>query len=306
MKDCIRAAEDAYMKFGQSNAVLTPRINLSLDPSHSMKIGAAAIMGGGYMGSFSYSAGFGKKGTNPSTTILYDATTGQLRAFIESLHLKWLRTGATSAIASKYLARNNPKRAGMIGTGRQAKTQLIGLCSVYELSSAIVYSPTADHRERFAAEMSRELGIDVLGADSARDCIEHSDIIVTCSTSKIPVFEAEWLPAGAHVNVIGAHTPTTREVDTETMRRSKVVVESKDQALDENGNLLIPMKEGVFGADKIFADLGEIVSGKVRCRTSDADNTLFLSGGVALDQIAIAQRVYELALASGLGTELPR
>ncbi len=306
MRDCIQASEGAYRNFGEGKAVLTPRIDLWLDSTHSLKIGAAAVIGSGYMGTFSYSAGFGKKGTNPSTTILYDATTGQLRALIQSLHLKWLRTGATAALASKYLARENAKKVGIIGTGRQARTQLLGLSESRKISIVRVYSPTQEHRELFAKEMSDELAIEVLAADSARSCVSDADIVVTCSTSKVPVFEHSWLSEGAHVSVIGAHTPTTREVDTETVLRSKVVVESREQALDENGNLLIPMKQRLFGPEKIFADLGEVISGKVRCRTSDSDNTLFLSGGVALDQMAIAERVYELAVQNGEGIDIPR
>ena len=150
----------------------------------------------------------------------------------------------------------------------------------------------------------RDLGLDVLPADDSKSCVTNVDIISTCSTAKQPVFDGTWFEDGVHVNVIGAHTPTTREVDTNTISRSKVVVESREQALDENGNLLIPMKEGVFGREKIAADLGEIVAAKVKCRTQDTDNTLFLSGGVALDQIAIASHVYELASKTGAGIEI--
>ena len=130
MEGCIKASEEGYLAYGQNNAGLTRRINLWLNPSLSLKIGAAYVMSRGYMGTFSYPAGFAKKGTGNSTTILYNATNGKLLAFIESIHLKWFRTGATAAVAAKYLARKNARSVGIIGTGKQAKTQLLGFSTV--------------------------------------------------------------------------------------------------------------------------------------------------------------------------------
>ena len=305
MNDCVKVVEEAYRAFGQNAAVMTRRVDLAVDAIRSIKIGGASINSLHYMGSFSYSAGFGKKGTNPSTTLLYDSETGQLKAFIESLHLKWFRTGATAAVAAKNLSNHKKSQTiGIFGTGRQARTQLMGLQCVYNISEVRAYSPTSQHREQFAQQTREDLGLNVVPVASPEKCAEDVDVIVTCSTSKNPVFESSWLSKGTHINVIGAHTRTSREIDTETMKLSKVVVESREQALYENGNLLIPINEGAFGVDKIIADLGEIVAGKVKCRTDENDNTVFLSGGVALDQIAIAAHVYETALKKNVGIEL--
>lgn len=301
MEKSVAAVEEAYRDFGNNEAAMTMRYNFMLGQSQGIKTGCAGLMRRGYMGSISYTAGFGKKGTNPSTALLYDFKTGKLLAMIECLHLKWFRTGATAGVAAKHLAAKGTSSAGIIGSGRQAHTQMLGLKAALKISEFKVYSPTRENREKFAREASEQFDMSVEAVDSPDICIADVGVVSTCSTSKQPVFPDRALASGVHVNVIGAHTPTTREVETGTVVRSKVVVDNREQALDENGNILIPMREGAFGAEKISADLGAVVSGRTPIRSGSSDNTIFFSGGVALDQIAIASTVYEEAIKAGIG-----
>ena len=304
MEDAIKAVEDAYRTFGESNAVMTPRENLWLRPRVSIKTASAALMNWGFMGVFTYPGGYGKKGSGPMTTLLYDSNDGHLVSIIESRFISWYRTGATSAVATKYLASERADSVGIFGTGRQAQTQLLALQKVLKLSYVKAYSPTKEHREKFATEMSRQLGIDVKPVEDAQSCLTDVDIVVTITTSKEPVFEGGMLKKGVHVNAIGAHYPESREVDTETLKRSKIVVDSRVQALKEKGELLIPIRQGIISPSIIYAELGEVVAGKIEGRVGEEENTLFCSGGLALEDIAVAVRVYEMALKHGLGTEI--
>jgi len=304
MEDTIKAVEDAHRAFGEGNAVTSPRKNLWLRPPVSIKTASAALMSWGLMGVNTYPGGYGKRGSMPMTTLLYDSNDGRLVSIIESKFISWYRTGATSAVATKYLASKKADSVGIFGTGRQAQTQLLALQKVLKLSCVKAYSPTKEHREKFATDMSRQIGIDVRPVEDPQSCLTDVDVVVTITTSKEPVFKGEMLNKGVHINAIGAHYPDSREVDTETVRRSKIFVDSRVQALEEKGELLIPIQQGIISPNTIYAELGEVVAGKINGRVGEEENTLFCSGGLALESIAVAARVYEMALKHGLGTEI--
>jgi len=233
-----------------------------------------------------------------------DSSTGVPLAFISVEHLTALRTGAASGVATKYLAKNEVETLGMIGSGKQAKTQLEAISQVRDLKLVKVYSPNPQHRKTFAEEMGEKLGIDIIPVESSRLAVENSDVVVTATTSKTPVFDGKWLREGVHINSIGAHTPDSRELDNKTIKKSKIVVDSKDAALRETGDLIIPMKEGIISKDSIYAELGEIVLGRKKGRTSDREITLFKSVGLAFQDAVVAKLVYEKAKKLNLGREI--
>ena len=256
MDECIRAVEDGYRAMGLGDTAMTPRENLWLSPPASIKTASAALPRWGYMGVHAYPGGYGRKSSTPTTTLLYSSHTGQLLATIESRFLSWYRTGATTAVATKYLAVRDARSAGIFGTGRQARAQLRALHRVLPLSRVRAYSPTREHRESFASEMSKELGLDITSTDEPRPCVEDAEVVLTITTAKEPVFQGKWLHSGTHVNALGAHYPEIREVDTETVKRSRVIVDSREQALEEKGELLIPIREGIITPEIIRAELG--------------------------------------------------
>ncbi len=306
MEDCIKVVEDAYRTMGLGEAVLTPRENLWIKPPVSIKTSSAALTSWGFMGVHVYPGGYGKKGSGPMTVLLYDSRDGRLLSVIEARFLSWYRTGATSAVATKYLASKDADSVGIFGTGRQARTQLLALQKVLELKRVKAYSPTLEHREKFASEMSKEMGVEVKPVEDAKSCLKDVDVIVTATTTKEPVFKGEWLKQneGCHINAIGAHYPDIREVDSGTVKMSKVVVDSREQALKEKGEILIPISEGLVSPQIIYAELGEIVAGRVRGRVEELEKTLFCSGGLAMEEIAVAAKVYEIAASRGIGTQL--
>jgi ornithine cyclodeaminase/alanine dehydrogenase len=236
--------------------------------------------------------------------VYLDSKTGFPLAIIEAEHLTAVRTGAASGVATKYLAKKTIENVGIFGSGSQAKTQLEALCRVREIRLVKVYSPNSQHRNSFAKEMSKNLGLEVVPVENPKFAVKNSDIVVTATNSKKPVLNGRWLEEGVHLNAIGAHTPTTRELDDLTIKKSKIVVDSKESALKEAGDLVIPLNKKVISRRKIYAELGEIVLGRKKGRVSENEITLFKSVGLAFQDAVVAQIVYEKAKKLGLGVEI--
>lgn len=306
MEMCIQTVESAYASMGRGEATNAPRHNLWIANPKSIKVAAAGPVLGRYMGVTSYTGGYGgKKGSGPYTTLLYDAKEGSLLSVVESSLISWYRTGASSAVATRALARKDAKNLAIIGTGRQAVTQLQAITNVMNAERISVYSRTPEGRQAFASKMSATTGGHITPAADAQTCLSTADVVVTITTSKVPVLRREWLRDGVHINAIGAHYPSASEIDADTVLSSRVIVDSREQALLEKGEILIPLANGDARVERLVAgELGEVLAGVVAGRTSDDENTLFCSGGLAAEQVAVASGVYEEARRRGLGKEL--
>lgn len=210
---------------------------------------------------------------------------------IDGAALTALRTAAVSALATRHLARPDARRLVVFGAGVQAAAHLEAIPAVRSIEEVRIVSRSRDRAERLA-EVARVAG---LGAEvGAPDAVGWADVVCTCTTSPTPVLEGARLADGVHVNAIGAYTPQTRELDDTAVRRSRVVVETREVALAEAGDLLIPLGAGVIGEEHVVADLGEVVRG-ARVREGDADVTLFKSVGVAFEDLAVARAALEEA-----------
>jgi ornithine cyclodeaminase/alanine dehydrogenase len=179
----------------------------------------------------------------------------------------------------------------------------MAVCEVRSIEKAVVYDPVQEAREKYAAEMSEQLSVSVEPTDDPRACVEN-DVVVAASASHTPIFEGAWLAAGTHINGIGSHSPGARELDTETIKRAKVVPDYASACLVEAGDLIIPIEEGAITKDHIHADLGEVVAGLKPGRESDEEITLFKSVGLAVQDAATAAQVYKLAQEAGVGAEI--
>jgi ornithine cyclodeaminase/alanine dehydrogenase len=163
----------------------------------------------------------------------------------------------------------------------QARTQLWGVHEAVDVDGGFVYDVVPSSAQSFADEMSKKLGIDVLVADSP-STLEHCNIICTATTSPSPVFDGNNVREGTHVNGIGSHTPTTRELDTALMKRSKLVVDSREACLAEAGDIITPIKEGAITEEHIHATLGEIICKQKKGRENEGEVTVFKSVGLAV------------------------
>jgi len=229
-----------------------------------------------------------------ATYVLLDPASGKLRAQMAANYLTDVRTAATSAVATQHLARKDAKVLGVFGTGRQARSHIEVMSAVRRFERVLVCGSSPERSRAFAAAIASELALGVEPTD-ARTCVSQSDVICTCTTSATPIFGGQWLRPGTHLNLVGAFQPGKREVDSETMRRARIVVETYEAALAEAGDLLIPMREGVIRREHVVADLHEVASGKKVGRTSADDMTVFKNLGCALEDLVTATLAYRKA-----------
>ena len=225
--------------------------------------------------------------------VLFDAESLTPISVLDGTELTAIRTGAVSGLATRHLANPDARSLVIFGAGVQANAHLGALAAVREIESVRVVS-RGRARARELAERAGELGMD---ADVAGpEAVAEADIVCTCTTSPQPLFDGTLLRKGAHVNAVGAYLPDQRELDDETVRRGRLVVETRDAALAEAGDLLIPVGSGVISHDDIVADLAEVVAGETVRRTPE-DVTVFKSVGVAFEDLAIAAAAYERSIA---------
>jgi alanine dehydrogenase len=222
---------------------------------------------------------------------LLDPQTGVAVARMEAKYLTDIRTAATSAVATDLLARKDAETLGVFGSGRLASAHLAAIPRVRNFKRVLVCGSGQSDISAFCGKMKNELGLDVEAA-KAETMARESDVICTCTTSHEPLFNGDWLRPGTHLNLVGAFQPETREVGDITVKRARVVVDTYEGALQEAGDLLIPMKNGTIDRSHIAADLHEIVSGKKPARASAESITLFKSVGCAVEDLVTADLIY--------------
>jgi ornithine cyclodeaminase/alanine dehydrogenase-like protein (mu-crystallin family) len=295
----IESIEQAFRLQGEEKADVSPRRRSRLD--HGMlHVMSASLPTLGYAGLKSYTT---MTGVNRFVVLLYKGN-GQLEAVVEADRLGQLRTGAASAVATKYMARPDSSRLGIFGTGLQARAQLHAICSVSAIKTVLAYSRDPEKRARFCQEMTEALGIGVYPAANPEESVKGMDIVVTATTSSTPVFNADWVSEGTHINAIGSNALSRQEIDVATVGKSAcVVVDSKEQAILECGDLECAVKAGSFYWEDA-RELGLVVTGEFPGREDASEITLFESQGIALEDIALAARVYEKAIKAGVGEHL--
>jgi ornithine cyclodeaminase/alanine dehydrogenase-like protein (mu-crystallin family) len=223
-----------------------------------------------------------------ATYLLLDPDTARPRLTISANYFTDIRTAATSAVATKFLARADARILGIFGTGRQAQAHLRLLPLVRPFQRVLVCGRDSRRSREFAQHMAAELPIPIEPVDP-RTCAAQSDVLCTCTNAQTPLFDGKLLRPGTHLNLVGTFQPQAREVDSLTIQRAQVVVETYDGALAEAGDQLIPIGEGLITCDHVRADLHELVSGKKSARRSPADITVFKSVGCALEDLVTAE-----------------
>jgi thiomorpholine-carboxylate dehydrogenase len=216
-----------------------------------------------------------------ATIFLIDPQTGMPLAIMDGRLITEMRTAAVSAAATKLLASPDAKVVAILGSGVQARSHVEALQLVRQFEEIRVWSPTPEHAKRFA----REIGATAMSAEQA---VCGADVIVTVTSSKMPVLRGAWLKTGCHVNAIGACRPDWRELDDEAMS-NVVFVDSREGAMKESGDVLL-------SGTKIYAELGEVLAGKVPAQANET--TIFKSLGMAVEDIAAALLVYQSAKAA--------
>lgn len=298
----LEAVEDAFRRLADGTAVCQPRHRVRVPGQSLLNYMAASDAAGGYLGLKIYS--ISREGAR-FIIPLFAAESGDLVSLIEADYLGQMRTGAASGVATRRMAREDAKIAGIIGTGLQARTQLEAVAHARKLDSVRAFGRDVARREKFAREMTEKLGLPVKPVTSAEEAVRGVHILITATTAVQPVVEGRWLEPGLHINAVGANFAEKRELDSDAVLRASVIAaDSVEQARIEAGDLI-----QAFGHDasrwEPVRELADIVAGKVTGRTSRDQITLFKSGGIAIEDIVVAGRIYERARERGLGKELP-
>jgi ornithine cyclodeaminase/alanine dehydrogenase-like protein (mu-crystallin family) len=300
MDSMIEAIETMLRHHGAGQSYNLPRQRI-MAPG-----GELAVLGGGLF----HDNVFGVKiytvvnGGYSFHVLLYDASTGQLLALLQANRLGQLRTGATTGVAAKYLARKSSQVVGIIGSGFQAPTQLEAICSVRKITKAKVYSPNPRHRREFARTAASKLGIEVVPTDTNRETVEKSDVVVCIAANETPVVEGSWLSPGTLVVGAGPATWRAQELDEAAIKgASRIFVDSLAQAPYEAGDLARAVDKGLLRWDQMW-ELRHVVAGVVPGRRRD-DETIYVKlMGTGIADVAAAKLAYDTAKVKGLGTEV--
>jgi ornithine cyclodeaminase/alanine dehydrogenase-like protein (mu-crystallin family) len=212
--------------------------------------------------------------------LLHDGETGQLRALLNASAITEIRTAAVSAVATRALARAGARVVAILGGGVQARSH-------DEAMRAVL--PEADVRTWTRGD-----------GGTPEDVLREADVVCTCTSARDPILRREWLTSGAHVNAVGSSVPSARELDTDTVAAATLVVDRRESALNEAGDLLL----AGFGADRIAAELGEVLVGSHPGRTRGDELTVFKSLGLGVEDLAAAELVVRKAREQGVGTEV--
>lgn len=308
MKDCMDAVEKAFAELARGTAELPLRINIAPPeglslymPAYLKEMGALACK---VVTVYKKNPVKFNLPTTIGKVLLQDPETGDVICIMDGGYLTAARTGAVSGIATKYLARKDKAQvAAIFGAGVQARMQLEAVTVARDIRKAFVYDISNESANRFALEMGKKLDLDITASDSPEQLLE-ADILCTATSSPTPIFDGAKVRAGTHINGIGSHTPNARELDTEIIKRSKLIGDSRVACFSEAGDIMIPLKEGSIDESHFYAELGEIVIGKKKGREEENEITLFKSNGLAIQDAATAKLVYEKAVAAGIGQKV--
>jgi len=293
MRDCIRVMEEALADLARGKVTNPLRSMLRAE-------GAAGILGlmPSYRGDFGLKEicvypGNPARGldTHLGLVILHDGETGAPKAIMNASAITAIRTAAVSAVATKLLAREDARVLAILGAGVQAQSHLEAIPIVRDIKEVRIFSRSPEKAKKLLTTENRQL------TTTAEQAVRGADIIVTATSSKEPVVKREWIKPGAHINAVGSSVKTSREIDTETMKAASFFIDRRESTLNESGDYLM---SGV-GPDHIRAEIGDILIGKAKGRTSKDEITLFKSLGLAIEDLASAQFLFTEAQRRGRG-----
>ena len=301
MRECISVMEKALTRLAEGEGVLPLRtIIATLDKSGFL--GTMPSVLGSSMGVKVISVFPGNEGTefdsHLGAVLLFETKNGQLLAVMDATEITAIRTAAVSGVATNLLARKNAGDLAILGSGTQARTHLQAIQSVRELRRIRIWSRNYDHAVAFAETW--QSGIEPMR--SAEEAVAGADIICTVTSTAEPILRGAWISAGAHINAAGSSQPQKRELDSAAVIKSKLFVDRRESTINEAGDFLVPKREGVITDGHIRGEIGELLLKRIIGRESDQEITLFKSLGIAVEDVAAAEYIYQKAIKEGAGT----
>jgi alanine dehydrogenase len=309
MSECIEVIADALKMLAGGDGILPLRTMLVLPDGRNLMGLMPSYMGEiqsvGVKVITAFPSNYGTEyDTHQGVVLLFDTQYGLLRAILDATSVTAIRTAAASGVATRLLSREDAGDLAIIGAGTQAHTHLEAMLKVRKIRRVRVYSLPFEGAYEFAERESKRHGIEIEVKETAQEAVEGADIICTTTTAKEPVVAGAWIAPGAHINAVGAFTPTTRELDSATVVNARLYVDRRESTLHEAGEFLIPKSEGLIGDEHIVAELGEALLGKAPARQTPAEITLFKSLGIAIEDLAAAHYVLQKAHETNAGTWL--
>ena len=316
MGECIDVMADAFQALADGRATVPNRTSLPVDSlGGTLFLMPATMRGvdekadapgnGAWFGAKMLSIAPGNhptgRASHQGVIVLFEGRYGSPVAVIDAGAVTAIRTAAVSAVATRLLARRDASRLAIIGAGVQAYSHLTAMAAIRSLREVRVWSRDSGRCRALVRSAEVELGIHVRMGAGARDAVEGADIVCTATSASTPVVRSAWIAPGTHLNAIGAHRPTERELDSETVRRARVFVDHTPGAMAGAGDILIPIAESCIDRAHVLGDLPQLLCKGVRGRLTDDDVTVFKSVGIAIEDIAAAAHVYRRAVAAGVG-----
>ncbi len=297
----LEGVESAHRDLANGLAQDTPRARTRL-PQTVLHMLQGALPAQGVIGYKAYTT---NRSGNRFLVHLFDAASGELQAIIEADYLGMIRTGAASGVAAKYLARPESKVAGVFGSGWQAEGHIRAICAALPLTQVKVCGRQPEKLASFCARLQDLTGVEILPTASHEETVRGSDLIGTVTTATQPLFDAEWLEPGSHINAAGSNALIRQEVSEAVVRRcATVFVDSVLTAIAEAGDLLPLLEKGRLHARQLV-ELGDVMVGRHQGRKNVSEITLFESQGMAIQDLAVAVRILAAAKEKGLGVTLP-
>lgn len=308
MAECIDAMTDALRTLARGGAILPLRQVVRLpDGRNAFALMPAALDQPSALGAKVITVFPGNDATpydsHQGAVLLFDTEYGRLIAIIDASTITGLRTAAVTAVATRLLSRPESRTLALLGAGVQAATHLESVSLVRPIREVRVWSRSGERAKRFA-ERSGANGVNIIACATAREAVDGADVVCTVTSSREPVLSREWLAPGTHVNAVGASLATARELDSATVAAARLYVDRRESAANEAGDFLVPKREGLIGDDHIVGEIGELLVDPPRIvgRRSADELTVFKSLGLAIEDVAAARRIYDRAVAAGVGS----
>jgi ornithine cyclodeaminase/alanine dehydrogenase len=309
MSDVVSAVEQGFRALGRGEANVPTRLHLDIPargvllemPAYA-QFDAGTALGTKIVSVFEENSRRGLDSVQ-AVYLLLDSETGVPLSLMDGKFLTAIRTAATSAVATKYMSAPGSKRLAVFGAGVQAHFHIQAMIEVAKVESVMISSKSSAKAKALADRVRADNGLPVEQV-SAEKAATAANLICTCTSSGAPLFDGELLTAGTHINAVGAFTPSTRELDSTTVRRARVIIDHESAAGREAGEIAIPISEGAIGAAHVKGTLAGVLSGEIAGRESAAEITLFKSCGLAIEDLVTAQLAYSRAMAGGAGTSI--
>jgi alanine dehydrogenase len=308
-RDAVLAAvEEGYRSFNSGKVVQPDFMLLDIPGSRrGWDVKGGMDLGSGFM---SLKASSGGNDDNPkvglpvamNTVLLFELQHCTLQCVMDGSWITRVRTGAAGAISVKYLARQDAKVLAVIGSGKQARNQLLAMMRVRKLTEVRVWDALTQFLDEYVEEMAAETGLKIVKCGSAEEAVRPADIIVTTTRGRSgPLVKREWVKPGTHIAAVGADAPGKQEIDAEIFRGAKVYCDSIPLCL-HHGEVRNPVEGGIIAREEIRGEIGEILLGTKPGRENADEITIFDTVGMAIQDVAMAVSLYRAALEKGMGT----